>query len=166
MEQSMLARCVTCVLTAHVSSFTSLRLCPPLHQIKTESLWMSPKDSLVNMEDKLSSTFSRWDLGAENSAHSLSPGTSAPWLCLQPVGMAGPYTGFFFQAFLPHLSQFTLAFLLRLFCSCAWWEDLTFKSHSSHLKQNQWASQVKAPSTQTEEKQKIKWRRWVGRSKG
>lgn len=42
------------------------------YKIKTESLRMSPKDSLVNMEDKLSSAFSQWDLGMENSAQSLS----------------------------------------------------------------------------------------------
>lgn len=49
------------------------------YQIKTESLRMSPKDSLVNMEDKLSSTFSQLDLSVENSAQSLS-GAQVPLL--------------------------------------------------------------------------------------
>lgn len=89
---------------------------------------MSPEDSLVNMEDKLSSTFSWWDLSVENSAQSLS-GAQVPLLhgCVWSQWEWQDLT--LDKGFLPYLSQSTLAFLLRLFCSCVWSVDLTFKSH-------------------------------------
>lgn len=96
---------------------------------------MSPKDSLVNMEDKLSSTYSQWDLSVKNSAQSLS-GAQVPLLHGCVWSQWEWQDLHWIKGFLLYLSQLTLPFLLRLFCSCAWPDDLTFKSHLSHLKQN------------------------------
>lgn len=72
MERSMLARCVTCLLTANASFFTSLRLCPLLLPDKNRIIMDVSKDSLVNTYDKLSSRFSQWDLSVDNSVQSLN----------------------------------------------------------------------------------------------
>lgn len=63
MEWSMLARHVTWLLTANVSFLTLLCLCPPLLPDKNRIIMDVPKDSLVNMYDKLSSRSSRQDFG-------------------------------------------------------------------------------------------------------
>lgn len=63
MEWSMLARHVNWLLTANVSFLTLLCLCPPLLPDKTRIIMDVPKDSLVNIYNKLSSRYSQQDFG-------------------------------------------------------------------------------------------------------
>lgn len=166
MEQSVLARCVTCLLTANVSSFTSLRLCPPLVQDKNRIITDVPKRQLGK--------HGRWikfcilpvgsrcrKLSAESER---GPGASALWLGLQPVGMAGPYMDKGFSSLFLTVHSCLFAKALLLMCMATWFDFQ--KPLRNHLKQKRGTSQVKAPSTQTDEKQKITWKWWVGRSKG
>lgn len=172
MERSMLARCVTCLLTANVSFFTSLRLCPLLLPDKNRIIMDVPKDSLVNTYDKLSSRFSQRDLGIDNSVQSLNgiqvhlvPGCVCSQWEWQDLKLS---KGVSFLFVTVHSCLF-----LRLFCLYAWFAKskvaLTFKSHLIHLKQNWWATRVKAPSTQIYSQRKARhqmkkmvWKKWRG----